>query len=142
MSSKLSSEFGLIKHNFELYTKLVPLHDDWSMEYSQRLNLDLHEITHGYDDTIVRNVRNKDEKFCYICPEICQNELEWDNLLRHRMDVLSKRIKYVHDLERILQLKLERFKRILESSTSPDEVEKYSELLKELGPLPTVDPRK
>lgn len=138
MSSKLVSEFNSIQKIFELYSKLVSLYDDWVIEYNQRIDLDLRDITHGYDETFVRNVRKKDEKFCHICPEICENELQWSNLIRDRLEVLKNRIKYVHDLERILQLRLKRFREILNSSPSSDEVENCKDLLNELGPVPVI----
>lgn len=140
MSTNLSYQFEIIRINFENFSKLAALFDDWFKEYTYRVELDLKDVQ-SYDDTIVRNVRNKDERFCHLVPEVCENEKQWENILGERLNDLKKRMSYVQRMRGIILQNVESFKQTIAKCPSAEEAEHYTELLRQLGTLPVVQQR-
>lgn len=138
MSPNLKSQFRVIRHNFEIFSKLAAMYDEWVLEYTHRVELDVNDVQ-NLDETLVRNVRNTDEKFSHLLPEVNENEMKWEKMLRQRLADLKKRMKYVVDHRKILQSNINRFKESIAACPSAEERANYTQLLNELGPLPRVD---
>lgn len=112
----ISSQLKKLKKKFEIFNKLYPSwYNWWVLEHEYRVVHDLCNLRE-LDNTITRDVRkDKQLRFASLLPHVHILEVEWNDELIKRIEVLRKRVKFVETKRTELETEWRSFENMISS---------------------------